>query len=147
MLLTFNVLYDKLMGEEKLQTVRLGYARWEKFVRNATEYTVSTPDPISLSKCIRHYELRTGDRRLQIYWRSPRVGGKKIGEGYITTLLIKMYGQLDLHDARLDGFDTLDGLQDALCERNDQVIPCDQKLALIRWRWVDGPHDVGEYRR
>lgn len=30
MLLTFNVLYDKLMDETKRQTVRVSYARWEK---------------------------------------------------------------------------------------------------------------------
>lgn len=147
MLLTFNVLYDKLMSEEKLQTIRLNYIRWEKFVRNSQEYIVFTPTDNPALACSRRYMVNSGDRRLQIYWRSPRVGGKKLGEGYITELDIKTYGQLDLYDARRDGFGTLQELLEALCDRNEQVIPCDTVLALIRWKWIDGPHDVGEYKR
>lgn len=137
MLLPFSIKYEELLSEAKKQTGRLDVDRWESWIfKDEFEFESLNGAPL--------YTMLTGNRRLQIYWRTPRIGGLPMGEGYVTHFRIKPYDRIDLQDARRDGFDTLAEFLEALCDRNKTAIPCHQDIALIRWEWVDGPHDVRE---
>ena len=140
MLLTFNVLYDKLMDQSKLQTCRLDWERWGNWAEKAERCSeVQQVLPTVVSKLTVH----SNDRPLQIYWRSPRVGGTHLGDGLLRELEVKKRIRLTEEDARLDGFDTLPEFIRAVTERSPKkYIEPSTLVGLLTFEWTDGPYDV-----
>jgi len=120
MLLTFSVLYDKLLSGEKLQTTRLNWRRWWDWA-------------------IHNWKKML---KLQMYWHNPRNGGKKMGEAKCTSLVVKHVCALTEEDAKLDGFDTLEEYLAELERLNGGKLESLDRVALIKFAWLDGPVDV-----
>lgn len=136
MLLPFNVKYDELMDQTKLQTGRLDHRRWFDWAERHA--TCMNPLP-------RRAEFRVaGPLPLHIYWRSPRNGGVRLGEGLLQKLCVTTFGELTTEDAVKDGFKTLLEFQKALVIRNHKptMFPLKTRLVLLTWEWTDGPYDA-----
>jgi len=123
MLLTFSRMYEKLLSQDKLQTIRFGWKRWIEWWDRR--------------------DRAMEPKRLQIYWKNPRNGGKKMGEGFAHSIALKTVGELTQEDAVLDGFLTLNELLFALEDINGHLDK-DEYVAIIQWEWTDGPYDVRE---
>lgn len=127
------MLYDKLMDQTKLQTIRTNWVRWWKWA--------SKGDIIIADMEHRRLLIAPESRPLQIYWGNPRNGGAKMGTGSLIGLQVKGPYDLTEEDAERDGFENLEELDRAL---NDTNGPLDYStpLAILTFGWRDGPHNV-----
>ena len=146
MLLPFNIFYEKLINQTKLQTGRLGWERWTDWAQKAFDIDATTWEG---DRGV--LVMRSNDRNLEVYWRSPRVGGIPIGDGILRKAEVKRFGDLTDEDALLDGFTWSHppnprpprvAFRKALRERNPKVkIKESTRLVLLTFEWMDGPHD------
>jgi len=138
MLLTFNVLYDKLMDQTKLQTARLNWERWIDWAQGAFAC-----DTVKWEGGRGTIIVDSDDRLLQIYWRSPRNNGTKLGDGLLRRVVVKPRIRLNQEDAVADGFDTTEEFIKAVMARNPkEYVQPSTLVALLTFEWTDGPHDV-----
>jgi hypothetical protein len=124
MLLTFSVLYDKLIDGSKTQTTRANYEYWDS-------------------------AWARGVRVLDIWWRSPRVKKYnpdcyKMGIGQWTEFFVVPGKLFNQELATRDGFGSVDEYVKALAEKHNMTIAdvLDMKWTIIRWKWKEGPKVV-----
>jgi hypothetical protein len=147
MLLPFKPEYVRaVLDGTKTTTWRWGWERWLNWARKARHsHLASEREGINSRGKLasrRAYEISSEDRLLQIYCRSPRNGGARLGKRLLTNIEIMPAWLLTLEDAETDGFESVGELHAAIAGTGPKGTTVNHRGALLTMGvWTVGPID------